>query len=89
MALDVHSLYTLVPIDFVSHPEMLERITITHDGVSVSYMHDDKGWYKYRECGSMNSCPCKCTDVTPETVIAELICAIALSMEEPVQVWLS
>ena len=90
MALDVHSLYTLGPTDFVSHPEMLELISITHDGVSVSYIHDDKGWYKFREYGSMmNSCPCKCIDVTPETVIAELIRAIALSMEESVEVWLS
>ena len=38
MALDVHSLYTLGPADFVSHPEMLELISITHDGVSVSYI---------------------------------------------------
>ena len=90
MALDIHSLYTLGPTDFVSHPEMLERISITHDGISVSYVHDDKGWYKFREYDSMmDSCPCKCIDVTPETVIAELIRAITLSVEEPVQVWLS
>ena len=90
MALDIHSLYTLGPTDFVSHPEMLERVSITHDGVSVSYVHDDKGWYTFGEYGSMmDSCPCKCIDVTPETVIAEIIRAIALSMEEPVQMWLS
>ena len=90
MALEIHTLNTLNPTDFVSHPEMLELITITHDGVSVSYMHDDKGWYKFREYGSMmNSCQCKCIDVTPETVIAGLSRASALSMEEPVELWLS
>ena len=90
MALDIHSLYTLGPTDFVSHPEMLERVSITHDGVSVSYMHDDKGWYTFGEYDStMDYSPCKCIDVTPETVITELIRAIALSMEESVEMWLS
>lgn len=90
MALEIHSLYTLGPTDFVSHPEMLERVSITHDGVSVSYMHDNKGWYTFGEFGSMMEYgPSKCIDITPETVIAELIRAIALSMEEAVEMWLS
>ena len=90
MALEFHTQNTLNPTDLVNNPEDLQRVSITHDGVSVSYRHDDKGWYKFREYGSMmNSCPYKCIDVTPETVIAELIRAIALSMEESVEVWLS
>ena len=90
MALEFHTLNTLNPTDLVNNPEDLQRVSITHDGVSVSYLHDDKGWYKFREYDSMmDSCPCKCIDVTPETVIAELIRAIALSREETVELWLS
>ena len=90
MALEILALNTLAPTDYVNHPETLKRVSITHDGISVSYMHDDKGWYTFGEFGSiLHNGPCKCIDVTPEAVIAELIRAIALSREETVEVWLS
>ena len=90
MALEIHSLNVIVPADFVNHPERLDRVSITHDGVSVSYIRDDKGWYTFGEFGStLHNGPCKCIDVTPETVIEELVRAIALSVKEPVEVWLS
>ena len=87
MALDILSLNTINPTDLVMRPEELKRISITHDGVSVSYMHDDAGWYTFGEYTSlMDYSPCMCRDLTPETVITEIIRAIALSVEEPVQV---
>lgn len=90
MALDIRSLDIVEPTDLVMHPEELKRISITHDVVSVSYMHDDAGWYTFGEYTSlMDYSPCKCRDLTPETVITEIIRAIALSMEESVELWLS
>ena len=88
MALEFHTLNTLNPTDLVNNPEELKRISITHDGVSVSYMHDDKGWYTFGAYKPRLDNKCECIEVTAETVIAELIRAIALSMEESVQVWL-
>ena len=88
MALDIRSLDIVEPTDLVMHPEELKRISITHDGVSVSYMHDDKGWYTFGAYKPRLDNKCECIEVTAETVIAELIRAIALSMEESVQVWL-
>ena len=89
MALEIHTLNTLNPTNLVMHPEELKRISITHDGVSVSYMHDDAGWYTFGEYTSlMDHSPCKYIDITPETVITEIIRAIALSVEEPVELWL-
>ena len=90
MALDIRSLYIVEPTDLVMHPEELERISITHDGVSVAYMHDGAGWYTFGEYTSlMGYYPRKRRDLTPETVITEIIRAIALSKEESVELWLS
>lgn len=90
MALEIHSLYATDMTDLINEPEKLERVSITHDGVSVSYMHDDAGWYTFEEHTSlMDHSPCKCREVTAETVIAEIIRAIALSREETVELWLS
>ena len=89
MALDIRSLDIVEPTDLVMHPEELKRISITHDGVSVSYMHDDKGWYTFGAYKPRLDNKCECIEVTAETVIAELIRAIALSMEESVELWLS
>ena len=90
MALDIRSLDIVEPTDLVMHPEELKCISITHDGVSVSYMHDDAGWYTFGEYTSLIDCsPCNCRNLTPETVITEIIRAIALSVEEPVELWLS
>ena len=89
MALEIHSLNTLNPTDLVTHPERLTRVSITHDGESFSYHHDEQGWYTFGAYKSLLDNPCVCLEVTAETVIAEIIRAIALSVEEPVQVWLS
>ena len=90
MTLEIHSLYATDMTDLINEPEKLERVSITHDGISVSYVHDERGWYTFEECTSlMDHSPCKCRDLTPETVIAEIIRAIALSMEESVELWLS
>ena len=90
MALEIHSLYATDITDLINEPEKLERVSITHDGISVSYVHDEKGWYTFEECASlMDHYACECLDLTPETVIAEIIRAIALSREETVEFWLS
>lgn len=88
MALDIRSHVELT--DLVNNPEQLERVSITHDGESFSYLHDERGWYTFGAYKSLMDCsPATCIEVTAETVIAEIIRAIALSVEEPVQVWLS
>ena len=89
MALDVHTLNTLNPTDLVNNPEQLERVSITHDGVSVSYVRDNEGWFTFGEYVPRLDNHCECIAITPETVISAIIRAIALSVEEPVQVWLS
>ena len=89
MALDILSLNTLNPTDLVNNPENLQRVSITHDGESLSYHHDEQGWYTFGEYVPRLDNHCKCIAITAETVIAEIIRAIALSVEEPVQVWLS
>ena len=89
MALDIYSEYTLNPTDLVTHPERLTRVSITHDGESFSYLHDEQGWYTFGAYKSRLDNQCECLEVTAETVIAEIIRAIALSVEEPVKVWLS
>ena len=89
MALEFHTQNTLNPTDLVNNPEDLQRVSITHDGESFSYLHDEQGWYTFGEYTSlMDHSPCKCIAITAETVIAEIIRAIALSREEPIQVWL-
>ena len=72
--------------DAWNNPQNVDRISITHDGESVTYLHDGIGWYRF---GGYTTLSDSCIDVTPETVVAELIRAIALSMEEPVELWLS
>ena len=89
MALEIHSLNTLNPTDLVMHPEELKRISITHDGESFSYHHDEQGWYTFGAYRPLFDIPCESLKVTAETVIAELIRAIALSQEETVKLWLS
>ena len=91
MELKFHTLNTLNPTDLVNNPEDLQRVTITHDGESVSYFHDNYGWFTFGEYNTLFDIPCESIEVTAETVIAEIIRAIALSVEEPVlvQVWLS
>ena len=89
MALEIHTLNTLNPTDLVTHPERLTRVSLTHDGESFSYLHDDNGWFTFGAYKPRLDNRCECIEVTAETVIAEIIRAIALSVEEPVQVWLS
>ena len=89
MALEFHTLNTLNPTDLVNNPEQLERVSITHDGVSVSYVRNDNRWFTFGAYKTLFDIRCECIEVTAETVIAEIIRAIALSVEEPVQVWLS
>ena len=89
MALEIHLLNTLNPTDLVTHPERLTRVSITHDGESFSYHHDEQGWYTFGAYKPLFDIPCESLEVTAETVIAELIRAIALSQEETVKLWLS
>ena len=90
MALEIHSLNTLNPTDLVNNPEDLQRVYITHDGESVSYLHDDNRWFTFGAYTSlMHYSTATCIEVTAETVIAEIIRAIALSQEETVKLWLS
>ena len=89
MALEIHTLNTLNPTDLVTHPERLTRVSLTHDGESFSYLHDDNGWFTFGAYKPRLDNRCECIEVTAETVIAELIRAIALSVEEPVELWLS
>lgn len=89
MALEIHTENTLNPTDLVNNPEKLERVSITHDGESVSYIHDEQGWFTFGAYRSRLDNKCECIAITPETVIAEIIRAITLSVEDPVQVWLS
>ena len=89
MALEIYSEYTLNPTDLVNNPEDLQRVSITHDGESFSYHHDKQGWYTFGAYKSRLDNQCECLEVTAETVIAEIIRAIALSVEEPVELWLS
>ena len=90
MALEIHSLNTLNPTDLVNNPEDLQRVSITHDGESVSYLHNEQGWYTFCAYNSLMAySPATCIEVTAETVIAEIIRAIALSREETVELWLS
>ena len=89
MALEIHTLNTLNPTDLVNNPEDLQRVSITHDGESFSYHHDEQGWYTFGAYKPLFDIPCESLEVTAETVIAELIRAIALSQEETVKLWLS
>ena len=89
MALEIHTLNTLNPTDLVNNPEDLQRVSITHDGESISYFHDEWGWFTFGAYKSLFDIRCEGIEVTAETVIAEIIRAIALSVEEPVQVCLS
>ena len=86
MALDILSLNTINPTDLVNNPEDLQCVSITHDGESVSYLHDEQGWFTFGAYKTLFDIRCECIKVTAETVIAEIIRAIALSVEEPVQV---
>ena len=89
MALEIYSEYTLNLTDLVTHPERLTLVSITHDGESFSYLHDERGWFTFGAYNPLFDIPCECLEVTAETVIAEIIRAIALSVEEPVELWLS
>lgn len=89
MALEIHTQNTLNPTDLVNHPEQLERVSITHDGVSFSYIRDEQGWFTFGEYVPRLDNKCECIAITPETVITEIIRAIALSMEESVELWLA
>ena len=89
MALEIHSLNTLNPTDLVTHPERLTSVSITHDGESFYYLHDEQGWFTFGAYNPLFDIPCECLEVTAETVIAEIIRAIALSVEEPVELRLS
>ena len=89
MALEIHTLYETDITDLVNNPEQLGLVSIKHDGESVFYLHDESGWFTFGAYKSLPDNRWECIEVTPETVITEIIRAIALSMEESVKLWLS
>ena len=88
MALEFHTLNTINPTGLVNNPEDLQCVSITHDGESVSYLHYERRWFTFGAYKTLFDIRCESIEVTAETVIAEIIRAIALSVEEPVKVWL-
>ena len=79
-----------ITTNLVNNPKDLQRVYITHDGEIVSYLHNDNRWFTFSAYKSLMAySPATCIEVTAETVIAEIIHAIALSVKEPVELWLS